>query len=390
MRVTNLVKKKRLITLWHQRANTLASSIINMKYSVVALGLVAAVVAVPAANPEPTPAAELELQVRDGPVGGEVQGSVGSLSGFVSGIAGASTLAGCIGGVLPNGLGATLCFPPQFGVPTKATVAPTVAAPTVSTTKVSAPHYPYGPHPHPPTKSKAPKVSNAARQVGGQVGGSVSGLSGFVSGVVGSSTLAGCIGGKLPNGLGATLCFPPKFALPTKAPRAADAEAQIGGALGGFVGTGLFGTLSGDIGTALEGLIGGFKGTKGTTITAARPLPSKAPRDAEAQIGGALGGFVGTGLFGTLSGEVGTALEGLIGGFKGTKGTTITAVKPLPSKGPRDVTPVGGQVGGSVGKLSGFVTGTVDKNGVPFGCIGGVLPNGLGATLCAKNAAPTA
>jgi hypothetical protein len=61
-------------------------------------------------------------------------------------------------------------------------------------------------------------ISQVARQVGGQVGGSVGpGLNGFVSGVVGSSTLAGCIGGKLPNGLGATLCFPPKFALPTRA-----------------------------------------------------------------------------------------------------------------------------------------------------------------------------
>lgn len=58
------------------------------------------------------------------------------------------------------------------------------------------------------------------RQVGGEVGGSVgSGLSGFVSGVVGSSTLAGCIGGVLPNGLGATICFPPQFALPTAAPK---------------------------------------------------------------------------------------------------------------------------------------------------------------------------
>jgi hypothetical protein len=212
-------------------------------------------------------------------------------------------------------------------------------------------------------------------------------LSGFVSGVVGSSTLAGCIGGKLPNGLGATLCFPPKFALPTKAPRMADAEAQIGGSLGGFVGDDIFGTLSGDIGKQLEGLIGGFVGTKGTTITAARPLPSKAARDA--QIGGALGGFVGTGLFGTLSGDINSQLEGLIGGFRGAKGTTITAARPLPSKAARDFTPVGGKVGGSVGGLNGFVTGTVDKNGIPFGCIGGVLPNGLGATLCAKDAQPT-
>jgi hypothetical protein len=111
--------------------------------------------------------------------------------------------------------------------------------------------------------------------------------------------------------------------------------------------------------------------------------------DAEAQIGGSLGGFVGDDIFGTLSGDIGKQLEGLIGGFVGTKGTTITAARPLPSKAARDFTPVGGKVGGSVGGLNGFVTGTVDKNGIPFGCIGGVLPNGLGATLCAKDAQPT-
>lgn len=59
----------------------------------------------------------------------------------------------------------------------------------------------------------------AKRQVGGGVAGSVGpSLHGGVSGVVGSSTLSGCVGGQLPDGLGATICYPPRAALPTLAP----------------------------------------------------------------------------------------------------------------------------------------------------------------------------
>jgi len=259
-----------------------------------------------ARNAAPAPTANAKL-----PIGGQVHGSVGALSGFVGGtIASNGVPFGCVGGVLPNGLGATICA--KDAQPTK-------------------------------------------RQIGGALGGFVGPkISGTISGEV-SPTLTGFLGG-IFDGKGATL-----FA---RAP-----EPQIGGALGGFVGPSISGTISGAVSPTLTGFLGGIFDGQGATLFARKP---------EAQIGGALGGFVGPKISGTLSGAIAPEITGFLGGvFNGKSGF-------LSGRGE----PVGGKVQGSVGKLSGFVTGTVDANGVPFGCIGGVLPNGLGATLCAKNAAP--
>lgn len=352
-----------------------------MKFTIATLGLAAMAAAAPASvsivsRPPVSTISKLPAPstITKGPaptsalLGGEVNGSVGGLSGFVGGTIGANGIPfGCIGGVLPNGLGATLCAKEALPQPTAAPALELRKVTTfVSKASASAP------------VSKAP----GAGGIGGQVGGSVGALSGFVGGTIGTNGIPfGCVGGVLPNGLGATICA--KNAEPTAAPEL-DAR-QIGGALGGFIGTGISGTISGEAVPTLTGFLGGFVPGAGATIAARAP-----------QIGGAFGGFVGPSLSGTASGEAVPTLTGFIGGIlPNGEGATLFGrdASPEPTKpAKREPYPqIGGALQGSVGpSLSGFLTGFIGTDGVPHGCIGGILPNGKGATLCAKAAEPTA